>query len=591
MDQDSAHMMAASKVPMLKPGEYEIWRMMIEQYIQMIDYALWEVIENGATLQKTKTMEGVLIEMPITTAKEKARKRLEDAKKLLEAVEKRFCGNEATKKTQRNLLKQQYENFTAPSSEMLDQTFDRLQNLVSQLELLGEKISQEDVNQKLWFRWISFDYRVTLGFGSIAGGLDHVNPIIRLPIEHGISRGTRVGTLSERVNNLYRGFGIAGIIRHTKDIYSGMSNAGQQETTVDEYLTKVGDDIRPGIRLSINIPFIEALEQMPKYAKFMKDILTQRGRGKSGINKALADLGASISLIPHSMFLILNLGELKPTRMCIELANKSTQIPRWIAENVIVKIDRTTNNLPIHALRPNWDLDFELMCDASDYAVGDILGQQVDKKFCPIYYASKTMNDAQEHYTTTEEELLAVCTFLDKFRPRNLGLIRWFSPGNFTLPCTIGKFNFYGMADLDMTKKAPLGKPFLATIHGEIDVFDKKISLGIDNARVSYDMEKKDHNFTTPTEKIFMIKSDLENRPQSSTCSNNQLRNLPDRSPDDSLHNQGKIDQLADEYEPGIGKKDICLIRYGNIVKRSIEIAHIGGITMDLKKRNVMKWE
>ncbi|GJR82566.1 ribonuclease H-like domain-containing protein [Tanacetum coccineum] len=52
-------------------------------------------------------------------------------------------------KTQRNLLKQQYENFTAPSSEMLDQTFDRLQKLVSQLELLDEKLSQEDVNQKL----------------------------------------------------------------------------------------------------------------------------------------------------------------------------------------------------------------------------------------------------------------------------------------------------------------------------------------------------------------------------------------------------------------------------------------------------------
>ncbi|GJT05315.1 ribonuclease H-like domain-containing protein [Tanacetum coccineum] len=74
---------------------------------------------------------------------------IKDAKKLMEAVEKRFGGNEATKKTQRNLLKQQYENFTAPSSEMLDQTFDRLQKLVSQLELLGEKLSQEDVNQKL----------------------------------------------------------------------------------------------------------------------------------------------------------------------------------------------------------------------------------------------------------------------------------------------------------------------------------------------------------------------------------------------------------------------------------------------------------
>nr|GEX93935.1 hypothetical protein [Tanacetum cinerariifolium] len=72
----------------------------------------------------------------------------------------------------------------------------------------------------------------------------------------------------------------------------------------------------------------------------MKDLLTQRGRGKWGINKALADLEDSISLIPYLMFLRLNLGELKPMRMCIELANKSTQIPRGIAENVIFKIDR-----------------------------------------------------------------------------------------------------------------------------------------------------------------------------------------------------------------------------------------------------------
>ncbi|GJT40873.1 hypothetical protein Tco_0940738 [Tanacetum coccineum] len=114
MDQDSANMVAASKVPMLKP-------------------------ENGATLPKTKIMEGVMTDMPITTAEEKAQRRSEvkarstlmmgipnehqlkfnsikDAKKLLEAVEKRFRGNAATRKTQMNLLKQQYENFTASST-------------------------------------------------------------------------------------------------------------------------------------------------------------------------------------------------------------------------------------------------------------------------------------------------------------------------------------------------------------------------------------------------------------------------------------------------------------------------------------------
>ncbi|GJX70246.1 hypothetical protein Tco_0307417 [Tanacetum coccineum] len=73
---------------------------------------------------------------------------IKDAKSLLQAIEKRFGGNAATKKTQRNLLKQQYENFTASSSEVLDQTFDRLQKLISQLEIHGESISQEDVNQK-----------------------------------------------------------------------------------------------------------------------------------------------------------------------------------------------------------------------------------------------------------------------------------------------------------------------------------------------------------------------------------------------------------------------------------------------------------
>ncbi|GJR48199.1 hypothetical protein Tco_1316302 [Tanacetum coccineum] len=138
-DQDSVHMVAASKVSMLKPGEYELWRMRMEQYIQMIDYSLWEVIENGNAPPITKKIKGVETRITPTTAEEKAQRRLElkarstllmgipnehqlkfnsikDAKSLLQAVEKRFRGNAATKKTQRNFLKQQYENFTASSS-------------------------------------------------------------------------------------------------------------------------------------------------------------------------------------------------------------------------------------------------------------------------------------------------------------------------------------------------------------------------------------------------------------------------------------------------------------------------------------------
>nr|GEW89588.1 reverse transcriptase domain-containing protein [Tanacetum cinerariifolium] len=59
---------------------------------------------------------------------------------------------------------------------------------------------------------------------------------------------------------------------------------------------------------------------------------------------------------------------------------------------------------------PNWDLPFELMCDASDFAIGAVLWQRKTKHFQPIHYASKTMTDAQAHYTTTEKELIAVVT-------------------------------------------------------------------------------------------------------------------------------------------------------------------------------------
>ena len=56
---------------------------------------------------------------------------------------------------------------------------------------------------------------------------------------------------------------------------------------------------------------------------------------------------------------------------------------------------------------PDWDLPFEIMCDASDFALGTILGQKVDKIFKPIYYTSRTLNEHQVNYTTTEKELLA----------------------------------------------------------------------------------------------------------------------------------------------------------------------------------------
>ncbi|GJV83194.1 reverse transcriptase domain-containing protein [Tanacetum coccineum] len=66
---------------------------------------------------------------------------------------------------------------------------------------------------------------------------------------------------------------------------------------------------------------------------------------------------------------------------------------------------------------PDWDLPFEIMCDASDFAVGAVLGQRKTKHFQPIHYASKTMTEAQAHYTTIEKELLCRVVAFEKFWP------------------------------------------------------------------------------------------------------------------------------------------------------------------------------
>ncbi|GJT07940.1 hypothetical protein Tco_0842402 [Tanacetum coccineum] len=77
MDQESIHMVVASKVHMLKPGEYELWRMRMEQYIQMVDYSLWEVIENSNASPITKLVKGVKTIIAPAAAEEKAPRRLE----------------------------------------------------------------------------------------------------------------------------------------------------------------------------------------------------------------------------------------------------------------------------------------------------------------------------------------------------------------------------------------------------------------------------------------------------------------------------------------------------------------------------------
>ncbi|GKD23142.1 reverse transcriptase domain-containing protein [Tanacetum coccineum] len=85
--------------------------------------------------------------------------------------------------------------------------------------------------------------------------------------------------------------------------------------------------------------------------------------------------------------------------------------------DVIAKLPPPTTLIEAPILvSPDWDLSFEIMCDASDFDVGTILGQRKDKYFRPIHYASKTLSDAQTHYTTMKKELLAMVYASEKFR-------------------------------------------------------------------------------------------------------------------------------------------------------------------------------
>nr|GFB95055.1 hypothetical protein [Tanacetum cinerariifolium] len=139
----------AAKLPILNPNEFDLWKMQIEQYFLVTDYSLWDVILNGDSPAPIRVVEarGTLL-MALPDKHRLNFNSYKDAKTLMEAIEKRFGGNTETKKVQMTLLKQQYENVISFSSESLDQIHDRLQKLVSQLEIHGVALSQEDVNLK-----------------------------------------------------------------------------------------------------------------------------------------------------------------------------------------------------------------------------------------------------------------------------------------------------------------------------------------------------------------------------------------------------------------------------------------------------------
>ncbi|GJR02734.1 hypothetical protein Tco_0525718 [Tanacetum coccineum] len=128
MDLESAQNNALAKLPLLKQGDYDTWRLRIESYIQLQDYALWEIIEDGNSfkpekIQKKNDLKArSILMMTLPSEHLLTFNQYKDAKTLFEAIEARFGGNEATKKTQKTLLKQM--NKPDPGSISFDDLYN-----------------------------------------------------------------------------------------------------------------------------------------------------------------------------------------------------------------------------------------------------------------------------------------------------------------------------------------------------------------------------------------------------------------------------------------------------------------------------------
>ncbi|GKB98894.1 hypothetical protein Tco_0985031 [Tanacetum coccineum] len=280
MDLETAQTPTTTKLPILKQGEYDMWRLMIEQYFQVQDYALWDVIENGNSFkpvaQTTTNADGISTSLipGLVTTEEKVQKRndvkvrsmllmalpnehlmtfnqYKDSKTLFAAIQIRFGGNEATKKTQKTLLKQIYENFSNPSTESPDSIFNMLQKIVSQLAILGENISQEDHNLKFlrslpseWNTYVMVKGTASLSSSSSSQNMAFVSSpssTNKVNIVYGISTAnTQVSPASTQVSTASAQVSTANLSDDT--IYAFLASQPNGSQLVYEDLEQIHED-------------------------------------------------------------------------------------------------------------------------------------------------------------------------------------------------------------------------------------------------------------------------------------------------------------------------------------------------------------
>ncbi|GKC75526.1 putative reverse transcriptase domain-containing protein, partial [Tanacetum coccineum] len=255
-------------------------------------------------------------------------------------------------------------------------------------------------------------------------------------------------------------------------------------------------------------------------------------------------------------------------------------------------------------------------------------------KECPLNEEVKIVEEVNIH--VDQEEGVSSRVLPYQLPPKELNL------GNFILPCTIGSLNFYDMADLgasvnvipksmfeylklarlmtadmlveiaDMMKRAPIGivenvlvkidkflfpsdfvvidmlnacnetmilkRPFLATIHAEIDVFNKEISVGIRDDRVTFYMDQKIYNFTIPVGKVYMINLIHNNKP--STSSNALTDKSSHFEKCDNLHNENSYDNYMQEQS----RKKIRMLKSNTNIPSVHFCKHVKKICSEILK-------
>ncbi|KAK1661567.1 hypothetical protein QYE76_049726 [Lolium multiflorum] len=226
---------------------------------------------------------------------------------------------------------------------------------------------------------------------------------------------------------------------------------------------------------------------------------------------------------------------------------------------------------------PDWNLPFEIMCDASDFAVGAVLGQRVDKKLNVIHYASKTLDAAQRNYATTEKELLAVVFACDKFRP-------YIVDSKVTIHTDHAAIRYL------MTKKD--AKPrlirwVLLLQEFDLHIIDRK---GADNPvadnlsrleNIAYDPVPVNDSF--PNEQLAVIKVSSRESPCTMASNNKDKEPLkeniqdPELKKEDAREDEEEVEEAPQEHQQAT-VASIGVISNPSDVKRSARIATGGAV-------------